>query len=214
MKKIVLIGDSTRMGYDKYVKAALEGVCEVYYAPENGRYATNVLRFAHDWKAKGGWPDDVDLVHWNAGLWDAIELFDDGPLTSYDYYGEAIARVDRRLRLLCPNAKIVFATSTPVLEDKCTYNHKRHNANIEKFNATAISALKDSGTLINDLYATASKFPESYHSDAVHYYTPEGTEYLGGKVLSVICRELGISAADVNIENFEPEKYSTDNIGY
>ena len=31
MKKIVLIGDSIRMGYDKYVKMALEGVAEVYY---------------------------------------------------------------------------------------------------------------------------------------------------------------------------------------
>jgi hypothetical protein len=37
---------------------------------------------------------------------------------------------------------------------------------------------------------------------------------IGGRVLSVICSELGISASDVNIENFEPERYSKDNIGY
>ena len=29
MKKVVLLGDSIRMGYDKYVKEALDGVCEV-----------------------------------------------------------------------------------------------------------------------------------------------------------------------------------------
>ena len=30
MKRIFLIGDSIRMGYDKYVKEALADACEVY----------------------------------------------------------------------------------------------------------------------------------------------------------------------------------------
>ena len=108
MKKIVLLGDSIRMGYDKYVKEALKNVAEVYYPEENCRFAENLLRFAHDWKAKGNWPDDVDLVHWNAGLWDALELFGDEPLTTFDYYGQAIFRIHKRLRMLFPKAKIVF----------------------------------------------------------------------------------------------------------
>ncbi|MBO5010011.1 MAG: hypothetical protein J6D20_04860 [Clostridia bacterium] len=32
MKKVILIGDSIRMGYDKYVKEALDGVAEVWYS--------------------------------------------------------------------------------------------------------------------------------------------------------------------------------------
>ena len=55
MKKIVLIGDSIRMGYDKYVKEALEGVCEVFYPEENCKFAEYVLRFVHEWKKNGGW---------------------------------------------------------------------------------------------------------------------------------------------------------------
>ena len=43
MKKIVLIGDSIRMGYDKYVKDALSGVAEVYYPEENCKFAEYVL---------------------------------------------------------------------------------------------------------------------------------------------------------------------------
>ena len=45
MKKIVLIGDSIRMGYDKYVKEALDGVADVYYPGENCRFAQYTLRF-------------------------------------------------------------------------------------------------------------------------------------------------------------------------
>ena len=214
MKNIVLIGDSIRMGYDKYVKEALAGVANVYYPPENCRFAEYVLRYAHEWKKNGEWPTDVDLVHWNAGLWDALMLFDDEPLTTLDYYENAIARIDKRLRMLFPNAKFIFATSTAVIENKFAKNFKRDNRVIQKYNETAKRALANTDTIINDLFALTSNCPESYHSDAVHYRTPEGTEVIGGRVLALICRELGISAKDVDIENFEPEKYTADNIGF
>ena len=116
MKKIVLIGDSIRMGYDKYVREALAGSAEVYYPEENCRFAEYVLRFVHEWKSRGNWPDDVDLVHWNAGLWDVCEIFGDEPLTPVEFYVNLIKRIDKRLRRIFPHAKMVFATSTAVLE--------------------------------------------------------------------------------------------------
>jgi hypothetical protein len=76
------------------------------------------------------------------------------------------------------------------------------------------SSLAGSGTIINDLYSTMDGCPEEYYTDHVHPRTKEGIALAGNKVLSVICGELGISATDVNIENFTPEDYSKDNIGY
>ena len=214
MKKIVLIGDSIRMGYDKYVKDALSGTAQVFYPNENCRFAEYVLRYAHEWKRDGEWGDDVDLVHWNAGLWDVIELFGDGPLTSLSYYGEAIARIDKRLRMLFPKAKIVFATSTKVNEKLCGFEFRRRNEIIEKYNAEALRVLSNTDAVINDLYSLTKTFPDSYHSDWVHYYTPEATEVIGGRVLSVICQLLALTPEQINIENFSPERYSKDNIGY
>jgi hypothetical protein len=214
MKKIFLIGDSIRMGYDKYVKDALANVAEVYYPEENCKFAEYVLRCAHEWKRKLELGDDIDLVHWNAGLWDCLELFGDEPLSTPEYYENAIGRIDKRLRLLFPKAKIVFATSTSVNEKMANPDFFRHNSVIEKYNEIAKRALSDTDTVINDLWSLSLTFPDSYRSDWVHFYTPEGTEMIGGRVLSVICSELCISASDVNIENFEPERYSKDNIGY
>ena len=214
MKKIILFGDSIRMGYDKYVKEALEGVAEVYYPAENSQYAENLLRFAHEWIQKSGFDGkEVDLIHWNAGLWDCLELFGDEPLSTPDYYRNAIQRVNKRLRACCPNAKIVFATSTSVNEAIARPEFMRHNATIDKYNKAALEVLSGTDTVINDLWSLSCTFPDSYRSDWVHFYTPEGTENIGGKVLSVICKELDISANEVNIENFEPEKYSKINIG-
>ncbi|MBE5743669.1 MAG: SGNH/GDSL hydrolase family protein [Clostridiales bacterium] len=213
MKKIVLIGDSIRMGYDKYVKDALEGVANVYYPEENCRFAEYVLRYAHEWKGNGKYGDDVDLVHWNAGLWDALELFGDEPLTPISYYGELIKRIDKRLRMIYPKAKFVFATSTCVNEQMSNPDFTRHNSTIEKYNAEALRVLLDTDTIINDLYSLTASFPNSYHSDWVHYYTPVATEQIGGRVLSIISKLLDIKPNEINIENFIPEKYSNNNIG-
>ena len=214
MKKIVLIGDSIRMGYDKYIKDALSDTAEVFYPSENCRFAEYVLRYTHEWKKEGNWGDDVDLVHWNAGLWDVLELFGDEPLTSLSYYREAIIRIDKRLRMLFPKAKFVFATSTNVSEKMAKPEFLRHNATIEKYNTEALCALTGTDTVINDLFLLTSTVPDSYRSDWVHFYTPEGTELIGGKVLSVICELLSISPNEVNIKNFQPERYSGSNIGY
>ena len=44
MKKVLLLGDSIRMGYDDYVKEELDGKCEVVYdAEDNGRFAAYTL---------------------------------------------------------------------------------------------------------------------------------------------------------------------------
>ncbi|MBO7214578.1 MAG: SGNH/GDSL hydrolase family protein [Clostridia bacterium] len=214
MKKIFLIGDSIRMGYDKYVKDALNGVALVGYPSENCRFSTYVLRYAHEWKNEVGFDENVDLVHWNAGLWDALELFDDEPLMPISTYKETILRIYKRLRFLFPKAKIVFATSTNVCEEMANPDFKRHNEIIEQYNAAALEALAGTDTVINDLYTLTKNLPNSYRSDWVHFYTPEATEIIGGRVLSIICELLGIKASEINIENFEPERYSNKNIGY
>ncbi len=213
MKKIVLLGDSIRMGYDKYAKEALKDVADVYYPKENCKFALNILRCIVEWRRDGGWGEDVDLVHWNAGAWDCVEVSGDQPLTPIAWYEETVLRVYHRLRDYFPRAKIVFATTTSVDEARYTPEFRRHNAIIEQYNAAAVRALSGTDAVINDLYSLTRALPNSARSDATHFYTEQGTEVIGGRVLSVICEQLGISADRVNLENFEPERYSAANIG-
>ena len=214
MKKILLIGDSIRMGYDKYVKMALDGVAEVFSPTENCRFTQYVLRFFHKWLEDSGFGEETDLVHWNVGLWDVIQIMDDEPITPIEVYEAYLHRICKRIKLLCPKAKVVFATSTPIVEAKVSPLYFRHNTTIEEYNAAAVRALAGTGTVINDLYALTATCPEEYHSDAVHYYTDAGTEYIGRRVLSEICAALDIKAGEVNLADFRPEEYSTKKIGY
>ncbi|MBQ6875832.1 MAG: hypothetical protein IJN46_06320, partial [Lachnospiraceae bacterium] len=89
MKNIFLIGDSIRFGsktvseynnvklspgYGIYVKEKLEGTANVYAPDENCRFAQYTLRFLHKWASKVPC-EEIDIVHWNNGLWDALRLF-------------------------------------------------------------------------------------------------------------------------------------------
>ena len=211
MKKVILLGDSIRMGYDKYVRESLADSAEVYYPTENCKFSQYMLRMIPGWITD--FPEEVDLIHWNAGLWDLLEIYGDEPLTPIEFYAQMIKRIDRRLRYFYPNAKIIFATTTYVDESGNTPDHIRHNSTITAYNKAALEALKGTDTIINDLSAVSKDAPDIWRSDRTHYRTPLGIENIGGAVVSTICKELDITAKKLDMHEFCPELYTKENIG-
>lgn len=185
MKKVLLLGDSIRMGYDKAVKKTLEGKAEVYFPNENCRFASYLLRNTCDYRLLTD-NEPVDVIHWNAGLWDCLRLFGEEPHTPIDVYAYYIDRICIRLKKLYPDAKIIFATSTKVQSEKMDKDFKRYNEDIEEYNRAAVEVIKKHGFAINDLYAVSASLPESAHSDSVHFYTPLGTEVFTNAVLKYL----------------------------
>ena len=195
MKKILLIGDSVRKGYDAYVKERMSKAAYVYYPEENSMFTQYILRNLHCWT------DDLELreldaIHWNAGLWDTLRIYGDEPLTDIKTYEKNIERIIKRMKLLFPTAKIIFATSTPVIEDGYIKNFEfRYNRDIENYNSIACKAAKKCGVTVNDLYSLLKEKPESLHSDQTHFYTADATELIGDAVVNTLCQELGIDKA-------------------
>ncbi len=193
MKNVLLIGDSIRMGYDKAVKATLDGIANVYYPEENCRFAAYVLRYLHEYKALLN-GEEVDILHWNAGLWDNLRLLGEDVHTPIDIYRYYIDRICARIQKVFPNATVIFATSTQVLSEKMSADFKRYNEEIEEYNKAASEIAARYGFAINDLYAVSAALPEEAHSDPVHYYTPMGTEVLTNQVLSYLAPALGLDS--------------------
>lgn len=144
MKKIVLLGDSIRLiGYGKKVEEMLRPECEVWQSQDNCRFAKYTLRmlFDNQEEIKG-----ADVIHWNNGLWDACDIFGDGPFTPLEEY------VDNMLRiadiLLKYGKKIIFATTTPTHPDYPYHKLER----IKLYNDTLVPLLQKKGIIINDLF--------------------------------------------------------------
>lgn len=190
MKKVYLIGDSIRFGapgspgYGVYVKEKLNGRAEVYAPNENSRFAQYTLRYLWDWTQEMN-TEEIDVVHWNNGLWDVLRLHGDEPLTPVDIYTDFLERVYKKIRLLFPNAKIIFALSTSVIEKWANPDFMRYNKEIEAYNEAAKELMEGLGVEVNDLYAASKELGEEYRSDWVHY-NEKGSEILADAVIKAI----------------------------
>ena len=209
MKNILLIGDSIRRGYDSAVKKTLEGIAEVYFPEDNCRFASYLLRYIGDYGAliKNGTPD---IIHWNAGLWDCLRQYGEDAHTPIEVYAYYIERICLRIKKLYPNATVIFATSTSVISEKMAEGFKRYNKEIEEYNSAAAEIVKKHGFLIDDLYTVSTKLPESAHSDAVHYYTPEGTEAITNQVLYSLAPHLDTDKELI----YKEDLYTDEPVGY
>jgi len=187
MKKVFLIGDSIRQGYDKYTAEELAGEAEVFFVSDNAQFSEYTLRHLGEWKERLSL-DTVDVVHWNVGLWDTLRLYGDfETLTTPEAYADNIRRIQKRLMFYYPTAKCIFATSTPVWEEKFDRTKAiRYNRDIERFNSIACNVLADFPVAINDLYALMAAQPQELHSDCTHYYNPKAMELIGSQV----CRHI------------------------
>ena len=209
MKNILLIGDSIRRGYDSAVKKTLEGIAEVYFPEDNCRFASYLLRYIGDYGAliKNGTPD---IIHWNAGLLDCLRQYGEDAHTPIEVYAYYIERICLRIKKLYPNATVIFATSTSVISEKMAEGFKRYNKEIEEYNSAAAEIVKKHGFLIDDLYTVSTKLPESAHSDAVHYYTPEGTEAITNQVLYSLAPHLDTDKELI----YKEDLYTDEPVGY
>ena len=201
MKKVLLIGDSIRLGYDNYVKESMKNVAEVYFPTGNCQSSAVVLRTLHVWTDDLGLYE-ADAVHFNAGHWDTVKIYGDDPITPIETYADNIRRIAKRIRFLFPNAKIVFATSTPVYEPGYIEEFEtRHNSDVERYNEAACEALAALDVTINDLYGLMKDQPLDCFSDQSHYYTAKATELLGGQVTRTLCDVLELDSSLVTYPN-------------
>ena len=205
MKKILLIGDSIRAGYDKYVKMAFEDVAEVGYPAENCRFTTYIIRNLLAWKEQALGNEKIDLVHINVGLWDTLRMHDGEVLVDKESYEKNLDRIFCLLARYMPEAKVIFATSTPVNEAGFG-DLKRFNKDIEAYNAVACALAEKHGASVNDLYTLLKDVPLSYHSDMTHFYTKDATKIITERVVACIETELGIKGKPLDYDALFGEK--------
>lgn len=192
MKNILLLGDSIRQNYQEYVRKKLRDLANVYYPNDNGRFCYFTLRYLHEWiraLSKNG-EIEFDIIHFNCGLWDILRLSnEDKPFTSEKEYSELLVRIVDRIRFLCPNAQIIFALSTEIIEpgfEPGVTIGERRNVDIRKYNDIAQKVCDAMHILVNDLWSISRSLPQEAHSDLVHYETDLGVEALGNQVIKCL----------------------------
>ena len=189
MKKILLLGDSIRMGYQQYVKEELEGEYEVLYPADNGRFAAYTLWQVNQ-ELKGN--PDIELVHFNNGYWD---MNIEAPMTEAIHPVEEYTSFLRRIVALCRQcgAQVVFATTVPIMEDGAagdntgvqgTINYS--NTWVKEYNAAATAVMEELEVPVNDLYTLCAAHPQCYKCEDLLHLSEEGSRACAAQVAEYV----------------------------
>ncbi|MEM7433796.1 MAG: SGNH/GDSL hydrolase family protein [Myxococcota bacterium] len=178
LPNVVFIGDSISRGYYPYVEASLKDIATPHRPPGNHSATWEGLAHLDEWLEGPSW----DVVHFNFGLHDIHR-------SSLEQYEQNLERIVKRLQQT--GAKLVFATSTPVLEGTPRFDGRSS----EPYNQVALRVMSRAGGVeINDLHALAVAHPEYQRPRDLHF-TDEGYAALGEQVAQSIRKTLEVDRA-------------------
>mmetsp|Transcript_36597 Transcript_36597/g.95835 ORF Transcript_36597/g.95835 Transcript_36597/m.95835 type:complete len:309 (-) Transcript_36597:135-1061(-) len=149
LKNVLIFGDSVSIDYTGDVKSNLSSIALVQHAPwdtsDGGAGSTSFMVNCLDIFMRGADGSDVkwDLIFFNSGLHNL-----NNSTQGLAAYKSQLALLVAGMRRLQPQAKLVWATTTPFMPDKTTGNFA-----VEQQNAIAASIMMTNSIPTVDLYS-------------------------------------------------------------
>ncbi len=182
IKKVFLIGDSIRIGYQPFVEKNLKDIADVLSPEKNCETSVKILQNLENWIDN----QKFDIVHINCGLHDIkVEKGKDVNLVPIENYIENLKKIFEFLKR--KSRVVIWATTTEI--DENSHNKVkpfyRFQKDIVKYNQASILVAREYEIPVNDLYNFTVDKKDMLKKDGVHF-TEKGYELLGEKVASFI----------------------------
>jgi len=184
--KVVLIGDSIRMGYQPLVQKKLEGEAEVWGPAQNCRHSLWALDHFPEWVEA----QQPDVVHVNFGIHDSSIQSDGEHQILIDQYRLCLKRFIAKVNAL-DAVQMIWATSTPryAAQEGVPMGEwpVLESVKLDVYNAAALEIVNAEGLAVNDLHQTIldSDFAKCLRDDGCHM-TEFGNEVLSDAVAGAI----------------------------
>jgi lysophospholipase L1-like esterase len=193
LPKVVLLGDSVREHYAPFVAEMLAGKAVVITPKVNGGDTGKLLNNLNDWAVK----EQPDLVHFNSGIHDTKRDQKTGKYNvPPEQYEANLREIVKRLRAET-KAKIIFALSTPLIDERSkgywkTRSYQLFNTSVMEYNVIALRVMKELDVPVNDLPGALGGAKESarLHDSGGIHFTEEGSRKLAGAVAAAIIKHL------------------------
>ena len=189
-KKVILIGDSIRGGYQQRVRQLIGRRAEVWAPRANCGNSFWIRENLNAWVIDR----DPDIVHFNCGIHDFGWMPGERvPRFTAGAYARNLRIIVGRLRSET-RARLIFATSTPFLRP-CAADLPKLKCTpapiVQRYNAAARGVMKAHKVPVNDLFAVVMKAGvyDCICQDKIHM-TPKGNEALARAVAKAIIRRL------------------------
>ncbi len=155
----------------------------------NGRDTGTLLTNLDEWAVQ----EKPDVVHFNCGIHDTKQNKESGKNNvPPDQYEANLRELVKRLRAET-KAKLVFALSTPLIDERSqelwkTRSYRLINASITEYNQIALRVMKELDVPVNDLPAALGDEAEiaRLHDAGGIHFTKEGSQKLAAAVASSV----------------------------
>lgn len=193
LPRVVLIGDSIRMGYAPLVAKKLEGKAVVISAKDNGEDSRNVLKHLDEWAIN----EKPSVIHFNCGLHD-LKLSQKTKTHQVELaqYEANLKQIVDRLKKET-SAVVVFAATTPIHDERHAARKggfDRTEADVKKYNETGLKVMRSAGVPVHDLHwvVELGSIDRMLGPDGTHYGAA-ANEKLADAVADCILRQLTIA---------------------
>lgn len=191
--KVVLVGDSIRIGYAPLVAKHLDGKADIVTPGKVAGDSAWLLKNLDDFILK----HKPDLVHFNVGLHDLKLLRKEKtyqvPLDDYEKNLDSILT-----KLKATKATLVFASTTPIDDDrhaKRKGGFDRFEKDVRRYNDVALRLARKHSVVVHDLHHLVHHVgPTKLLSGDGTHYTKEGNARLADAVTDCVVRHLAIRA--------------------
>ena len=195
--KVVLIGDSIRMGYQPLVAAKLAGEAEVWGPAANCRHSLWALDHFDAWVVTQA----PDILHVNFGIHDQSTMPDGECQILLAQYRLCLRRFLARTREL-DSVRMIWATSTP-LRAGGPDTPKRDwqpRGLVEEYNAAALELVNAEGLMVDDLHGAVlgAGFWNCLSDDGCHM-TEAGNDVLSDAVVDSVRRARAEGASHTSL---------------
>ncbi len=183
--KLVLLGDSIRMGYQDAVKTKCPEA-EVWGPEFNGCHSQYELDRFQEWVVER----EPDVLHINFGIHDSMQFADGRPQILPDQYRINLTRYVARIKEL-KTIRMIWATTTPVFMPTADVPMSDWPPNpthpIDEYNEAALTIVNEEGLQVNDLHAVimANDYARCLCEDGCHM-TDFGNEVLSDAVVEAV----------------------------
>jgi arylsulfatase A-like enzyme len=203
LPNVLIYGDSISIGYTPTVRKELTGKANVLRLHRNGSSSGQVIPFMEELRETmmdpalpDHWDFEWDVIHFNVGLHDLKYVLEQSGLnkeegtqvTSPVQYARNLTEIINYFQESAPNAKLIFATTTPVPEGE----PGRFAGDADKYNRIAREVLAQYPEVeINDLYSfTKPHHAEWWTSPGNVHFTKAGSAEQGKQVAREILKQL------------------------
>ena len=190
-KKIALIGDMIRTGYQPDVSNYLVNKAEIWGPEIDVVNTVSILQNLKDWIQS----THYDIIHINSGLNDLRILDYNGNdnLIPLEFYLKNVERIIKSINRYSPQSVIVWATTTPVVNEIFNVFHQNQqdyqlkNEDVIRYNDSSLQIASRLGVAINDLYSYIMTGDPGLiiQEDGVNY-TEYGNELLAERITAVL----------------------------